>query len=252
MYIPTVVMLLLSLICSLASKQSIPNPQSVNKTFKTITLTHGQKLYWDVLNAKETTLVVGTGPAGCGKTLLACSAAVKGFREGSVKKIILTRPVVSVSDENLGYLPGSVSNKMDPWMRPLYDALNEHYTTKEINTFIHDGHIEIAPLGFMRGRTFKNAWIVADEMQNSTPGQMRMITTRIGEGSKLAITGDLAQSDLSGKNGLAEFIDIWRKIGLISSLTSIHCIELGNTDVKRSKTVTDILTMYQLSERKNE
>jgi phosphate starvation-inducible PhoH-like protein len=249
MYISTVIMMLLSFTRILANKQSIPNTFSSSKSIKTITLTIGQKIYWDMLNAKETSLVVGTGPAGCGKTMLACSAAVKGFREGTVKKIVLTRPVVSVSDENLGYLPGTVSSKMDPWMRPLYDSLYDYYTTKEVNTMIHDGHIEISPLGFMRGRTFKNAWIIADEMQNSTPGQMRMITTRIGEGSKLTITGDLAQSDLSGKNGLTEFIEVCRNYGLMSSLTSIQCIELGKEDVKRSKIVADIITMYQLSER---
>lgn len=208
--------------------------------------TLGQKLYWDLLNDKKTSLVVCTGPAGCGKTLLACTAAVQHLRVGSVKKIILTRPVVSVAGENLGYLPGSVSHKMDPWMRPLYDSLSEYFTTKEVNTMVHDGIIEIAPLGFMRGRTFKDAWIVADEMQNSTPIQTRMITTRIGEGSKLVMTGDLAQSDLgSNENGLSEFIHVWKTTGIISSLDSIHCLELGQSDVKRSKTVSDVLAMYK-------
>jgi phosphate starvation-inducible PhoH-like protein len=207
--------------------------------------TPGQKIYWNALNSKDTSMVVGTGPAGCGKTLLACTSAVQHLREGSVKKIVLTRPVVSVADENLGYLPGSVSHKMDPWMRPLYDVLGEHFTTKEVNTMIHDGIIEIAPLGFMRGRTFKDAWIVADEMQNSTPVQTRMIATRVGEGSKLVMTGDLAQSDLGPGvyNGLAEFIDLWRS-SAASSHTSIQCVELGFTDVKRSKVVADVLAMY--------
>jgi phosphate starvation-inducible PhoH-like protein len=177
--------------------------------------------------------------------MLACSAAVKHFREGAVKKIVLTRPVISVSEENIGFLPGNINTKMDPWMRPLLDALGEHYTTKEINTLIRDGHIEIAPLGFMRGRTFKNAWVVADEMQNSTPIQMRMITTRIGEDSKLVITGDLEQSDLGQQNGLAEFIDVWKNAKLISGLTGIYCLELSSHDVKRSKIVSDVLAMYK-------
>lgn len=234
-------LLLFCLTSSLTAKRAIPVASKYNAI-----LTVGQKHYWDLLNAKQTSLVVSTGPAGCGKTMLACAAAVQHLRAGSVKKIVLTRPVVSVAEENLGYLPGSVSHKMDPWMRPLYDALGDHYTTKEISSLIHDGVIEIAPLGFMRGRTFKDAWIVADEMQNSTPVQTRMIATRLGEGSKLIMTGDLAQSDLppSSPNGLAEFIDAWRKTGIISGLTNIECVELGKHDVKRSKVVSDVLAMY--------
>lgn len=245
MYIPIVIMILLSLNRITAVKKSATNPYIFSKSVKTITLTVAQKLYWDLLNTHTASLVVGHGPAGCGKTMLACSAAVKNFRDGTVKKIVLTRPVISVSDENIGFLPGNINTKMDPWMRPLLDALGEHYTTKEINTLIHDGHIEIAPLGFMRGRTFKNTWVVADEMQNSTPVQMRMITTRIGEDSKLVITGDLEQSDLGQQNGLAEFIDIWKNSKLISGLTGIYCTELGTEDVKRSKIVSDVLAMYK-------
>jgi phosphate starvation-inducible PhoH-like protein len=238
--------MMLQLVSLLAA--SIKTNPNVN--VKTVTLTLGQKLYWDCLNANETNLVVGSGPAGCGKTMLACAAAVKQYRAKNIQKIILTRPVVSVSDENLGYLPGSIAHKMNPWMQPLFDAMTEHYTTKEVNTMIHDGQIEIAPLGFMRGRTFKNAWIIADEMQNSTPGQMRMITTRVGEGSKLVITGDLAQSDLGSDNGLSEFIQVWRDCKLISTLTSIHCVELGKEDVKRSQIVSDVLNMYNTKEKK--
>ena len=245
MYISIVIMMLLSHKCISAIKQSASSPYTFSKSLKTITLTVAQKLYLDLLNTRTASLVVSHGPAGCGKTMLACSAAVKHFREGAVKKIVLTRPVISVSEENIGFLPGNINTKMDPWMRPLLDALGEHYTTKEINTLIRDGHIEIAPLGFMRGRTFKNAWVVADEMQNSTPIQMRMITTRIGEDSKLVITGDLEQSDLGQQNGLAEFIDVWKNAKLISGLTGIYCLELSSHDVKRSKIVSDVLAMYK-------
>jgi phosphate starvation-inducible PhoH-like protein len=245
MYISIVIMMLLSHQCISAIKQSASSPYTFSKSLKTITLTVAQKLYLDLLNTRTASLVVSHGPAGCGKTMLACSAAVKHFREGAVKKIVLTRPVISVSEENIGFLPGNINTKMDPWMRPLLDALGEHYTTKEINTLIRDGHIEIAPLGFMRGRTFKNAWVVADEMQNSTPIQMRMITTRIGEDSKLVITGDLEQSDLGQQNGLAEFIDVWKNAKLISGLTGIYCLELSSHDVKRSKIVADVLAMYK-------
>jgi phosphate starvation-inducible PhoH-like protein len=241
MYISIVIMMLLSHQCISAIKQSASSPYTFSKSLKTITLTVAQKLYLDLLNTRTASLVVSHGPAGCGKTMLACSAAVKHFREGAVKKIVLTRPVISVSEENIGFLPGNINTKMDPWMRPLLDALGEHYTTKEINTLIRDGHIEIAPLGFMRGRTFKNAWIVADEMQNSTISQMKMLLTRLGENSRIIVTGDLEQFDRTGPyNGLDDFLSKLR--GKRSD--SISSFEFDREDIQREDVVKEVLEIY--------
>ena len=132
-------------------------------------------------------IVVTAGPAGTGKTYLAMLAAVKAFREGEVDRIVLTRPAVGVEDEKHGFLPGDLNQKMDPWVRPLTDILREYYRPADIAAMIADQVIEIAPLAFMRGRTFKNAYIIADEMQNATPAQCKMLMTRIGEGSKIVI-----------------------------------------------------------------
>ena len=157
----------------------------------------------------------------------------------------MTRPVVSV-DEEIGFLPGGLESKMDPWTRPIFDTLRETYSAKEIERMTEEGIIEIVPLGFMRGRTFKNAWIIADEMQNSSPTQMFMLATRIGEGSKMIITGDLNQSDLNPKcNGLLE---IYNKIQYTERTRGLDCvryIELDKEDVQRSRAAKVILGIYE-------
>jgi len=145
-------------------------------------------------------IVITAGPAGTGKTYLAMLAAVKAFREGEVDRIILTRPAVGVEDEKHGFLPGDLNQKMDPWVRPLTDILREYYRQQDIAAMIDEQKIEIAPLAFMRGRTFKNAYIIADEMQNATPAQCKMLMTRIGENSKIVITGDVEQTDRNKAN----------------------------------------------------
>jgi phosphate starvation-inducible PhoH-like protein len=137
-------------------------------------------------------IVFGIGPAGTGKTLLACQSAVKAFLNGEVERIVVTRPAVS-ADEDLGFLPGTLEEKMAPWTRPIFDVFREHFYANEIEGMIKEGVIEISPLAYMRGRTFKDAYIIADEMQNATPNQMKMLLTRIGTGSKMVVTGDLAQ-----------------------------------------------------------
>ena len=151
-------------------------------------------------------ILFAIGPAGTGKTLFSCNSAVNGIRTGQYKKIILTRPVVSVEEE-IGFLPGSFINKMEPWTRPIFDIFLEHFSKTNLDSMIKMGTIEISPLGYMRGRTFKNTWIVADEMQNSTISQMKMLLTRIGTGSRMVITGDLEQCDAKLHiNGLRDFI----------------------------------------------
>ena len=150
-------------------------------------------------------IVFAIGPAGTGKTLLCTQMGIKSFMEREVKKIVITRPAVSV-DEQHGFLPGDLKEKMAPWTRPIFDVLRDYFHAKEISNMIDEGIIEIAPLAYMRGRTFKQCFILADEMQNATENQMKMLLTRLGEGSRMAVTGDLAQADRIKDNGLIRFV----------------------------------------------
>ena len=199
------------------------------------------------LNDTTKKIVIATGPAGTGKTLFATQIAIRGFLLGTYDKILFTRPSVSV-DEDLGFLPGTLEDKMAPWMRPLYDILYEHITPKEVVQLIEDKIIEICPLGFMRGRTFKNCCIIADECQNTSPQQMKLLLTRIGENCRVFITGDLEQCDRrthddSPKNGLEDFLD---KIKGKRS-ESISSVEFDICDVEREKIVKEILEIYSTS-----
>lgn len=184
-------------------------------------------------------IVFGIGPAGTGKTLLAVQVAVKLFKEGAVDKIIVTRPAVSV-DEDLGFLPGTLEQKMAPWTRPIFDVLREYFSAREIEGMIAEGIIEIAPLAYMRGRTFKNSFILADEMQNATPNQMKMLLTRLGEGSQMAVTGDLAQADRIKDNGLINFVNLLRQ----SQSTHIDIVNFGQQDIERHEAVKEVLRVY--------
>jgi phosphate starvation-inducible PhoH-like protein len=212
-----------------------------------------QQQYCDYLADMKVGVVAGLGPAGCGKTLFACQAAVASLVAKDVDKIIMTRPMVSV-DEELGFLPGSLEQKMDPWVRPIFDILGDLYSKTEIKQMMNERVIEIAPLAYMRGRTFKRAFIVADEMQNSSPNQMLMLLTRIGEGSKMVITGDLQQSDLVGRNGLADFHGRLKK-SLSSEfgggIEGIKSVEFESGDVKRSSVVSSIFGLYADSSNPN-
>ena len=186
-------------------------------------------------------IVVTAGPAGTGKTYLAMLAAVKAFREGEVDRIVLTRPAVEVEGEKHGFLPGDLNQKMDPWVRPLTDILREYYRPQDIAAMIEEQRIEISPLAFMRGRTFKNAYIIADEMQNSTPSQCKMLMTRIGEGSKIVITGDVEQADRNrGNNGLMDLCLRLQKGGV----KGIAICELDNRDIQRHRIIDSVLTLY--------
>jgi phosphate starvation-inducible PhoH-like protein len=226
---------------SLKSSKSLKN-NGFDSVLKDISLSENQQKYYDSLLLRDISLVFCVGPAGCGKTLLACNAAILGLKSKIYDKIIITRPLVSV-DEELGFLPGTFEAKMDPWTRPIFDIFRETFTSLEIKHMMEAGLIEISPLAYMRGRTFKNAFIIADEMQNSSPNQMKMILTRIGEGSKMVITGDLMQSDRIGENGLLDFIMRYNSAE-VSSL--ISCIELEKSDVRRSCVVSKILDIYDI------
>ena len=199
-----------------------------------------QNYYATLLKQKSKKIVVATGPAGTGKTLFATEHGVKMFLTGQYEKLVFTRPSVSV-DEDLGYLPGTLEDKMAPWVRPIYDVLYNFISPKEVTSLMEDKIIEISPLGFMRGRTFKNCWIVADEMQNSTISQMKMLMTRLGENSRLVVTGDLEQYDRPNeKNGLEDFLSKFK--GKRSS--SISSIEFYKNDILREDVVKEVLDIY--------
>ena len=184
-------------------------------------------------------IVFGIGPAGTGKTLLAVQVAVKLFKEGTIDKIIVTRPAVSV-DEDLGFLPGTLEEKMAPWTRPIFDVLKEYFNAAEITGMIQEGIIEISPLAYMRGRTFKNSFILADEMQNATPNQMKMLLTRLGEGSMMAVTGDLNQADRLKDNGLIDFTKLLEN----SNQSCLDVVQFDQGDIERHAAVKAVLQVY--------
>ena len=184
-------------------------------------------------------IVFGIGPAGTGKTLLAVQVAVKLFKEGTIDKIIVTRPAVSV-DEDLGFLPGTLEEKMAPWTRPIFDVLKEYFNAAEITGMIQEGIIEISPLAYMRGRTFKNSFILADEKQNATPNQMKMLLTRLGEGSMMAVTGDLNQADRLKDNGLIDFTKLLEN----SNQSCLDVVQFDQGDIERHAAVKAVLQVY--------
>jgi phosphate starvation-inducible PhoH-like protein len=198
-----------------------------------------QETYVLSLLNQQKDIVFGIGPAGTGKTLLAVQVAVKLFKEGAIDKIIVTRPAVSV-DEDLGFLPGTLEDKMAPWTRPIFDVLREYFNAREIEGMITEGIIEIAPLAYMRGRTFKRSFILADEMQNATQNQMKMLLTRLGEYSMMAVTGDLAQADRLKDNGLINFTNLLESRGS----DSLDVVRFEQGDIERHKAVAEVLRVY--------
>jgi phosphate starvation-inducible PhoH-like protein len=225
--------------------------------------TQNQELYYKYLKNNDIKLLFCVGPAGTGKTLFACDRAINELKNNKISKIILTRPVVPV-EEDIGFLPGSLNKKMDPWVRPIMDIFEEYYSTKEIETMMQKNIIEISPLAYMRGRTFKNAFIIADEMQNSSPNQMLMLTTRLGINSKMVITGDLKQSDKGFHSGLSDFINKYKtfynyknSIMTINNTINLNgtyqyngivMIEMRLQDIERSDIVKQILEIYENKE----
>lgn len=201
-----------------------------------------QEEYIDYLTDPSKKIVFATGPAGTGKTMLAVMAAVKAFRERQVDKIVVTRPAIGVDDEQHGFLPGDLNAKMEPWTRPIMDVVMEYYTARDVAKMLEEQTIEIAPLAYMRGRNFKRCWIVFDEAQNATTNQMKMVLTRLAEGSKMIVTGDLNQRDrkFTNDNGLMDFLDRLRQ----QPTQSIAGVDFARRDVQRHPTVTEVLKLY--------
>ena len=232
-----------------SKKDFIPDVKNLSKFYKP--KSENQELYNKCLSDDACKIVFSIGPAGTGKTLLACNSAIRDLKRGKFQKIIITRPVVPV-EEDIGFLPGNLVKKMDPWTRPIFDVFLEFYSQKDIDTMMHTNVIEISPLAYMRGRTFKNAFIIADEMQNSSPNQMLMLTTRIGLGSKMVITGDLKQTDRGLESGLSDFLKKYkfyqRTVNSNSTKTGIEVVELNATDIAREPIISTILDIYNADE----
>ena len=196
--------------------------------------TPGQCKYALALRSNKP-IVIGTGPAGSGKTMMACQIALEHVAKYQRPKIVLTRPIVA-ADEDMGYLPGDMDQKMEPWTKPMFDIFEQYFSYNQIDRFI-----KIEPLGYMRGRTFNNTLIIADEMQNATPNQMKMLLTRVGEGTKLIVTGDLEQSDLGSENGLEDLIYRMQ----CQDLEYITHVEMEDEDIVRHPAVKEVLSILK-------
>lgn len=207
--------------------------------------TLGQKKYVDMIN--KNTIVFGVGPAGTGKTYLAVAMAVKAFRAKEINRIILTRPAVEAG-EKLGFLPGDLQQKVDPYLRPLYDALFDMLGADAFQKYHEKGSIEVAPLAYMRGRTLDDSFIILDEAQNTTPEQMKMFLTRLGFNSKIVVTGDVTQIDLPDgkKSGLKEAVKI------LKGIEDIETVRFSEKDVVRHRLVQDIIKAYEKGEKKRD
>lgn len=207
--------------------------------------TPGQARYAEAL--RESELVFCAGPAGAGKTYLAVAAAVSALRAGSVRRIVLTRPAIEAG-ERLGFLPGDFQQKVNPYLRPLYDALNEMMAPEQLRRYIEMDIVEVAPLAYMRGRTLDHAFNILDEGQNCTRGQMRMFLTRLGAHARAVVTGDTSQTDLppGDVSGMVEAIDV------LAGLDSVRTIHLGQSDIVRHRLVMDIVDAYEVHDARRE
>jgi phosphate starvation-inducible PhoH-like protein len=214
---------------SIAKKSYLYTPKTIH-----------QEKYLKHLNNDDTKIIISIGPAGTGKTLLACQKAIMQMKSEELDKIIITRPIVTI-EEDIGFLPGNINKKMDPWTKPIFDIFLEYYSKTEIDMLLNNGKIEICPLVFMRGRTFKNSFIIADEMQNSSPNQMQMLVTRLGINSRMVITGDLQQTDIKKENGLNDFI---KKVEFHNNTELIKIIRFDSNDIERSEIVKKVIEIY--------
>lgn len=211
------------------------------KSIELIPKSINQEKYIIALTDPETDIVMVSGPAGTGKTYLAMLAAINAMRHGECDKILLTRPAVAVDDEKHGFLPGDLNSKMEPWVRPLFDVLREFYSTNELEYMLKEQIIEITPLAYCRGRNFKHSYIILDEAQNATPSQIKMLLTRIGENSKIIITGDVEQTDRQTlDNGL---LDLKHRLAM-KPVKGMTACEFDKKDIRRHYIIEHILDMY--------
>lgn len=185
-------------------------------------------------------IVIVSGPAGTGKTLLSTTYAIKALQAGDVKKIVISRPNIAVDDRDIGFLPGDIMEKMAPWTRPFADIFCEYYSQTEYKRMLENGIIEIVPMAFIRGRTFKDSFVIIDEAQGTTPNSLLAILTRIGEGSKYVVTGDINQSDFAHTNGLSDFLKRIRN----NPSKYIEVVEFSKKDIQRHPAISDILNIY--------
>jgi len=234
--------------CKYANKLNLNMRKEKNRIKETYIYTpksNNQEKYIEYLNDEDVDLILAVGPAGTGKTLFACLKAISQLRSGEINKLIVTRPVVPV-EEDIGFLPGNIVKKMDPWTRPIFDLFLEFFSKTELDNYINSNIIEISPLAFMRGRTFKNSFIIADEMQNSSPNQMKLLTTRVGINSKMVITGDLNQTDIQTMNGLQDFINRLHdyKRGTNHTMENIKIVTFQKYDIERSEIVKNVIDIY--------
>lgn len=206
-------------------------------------INENQKKMVDLINNYNTDIVIGYGPAGTGKTLIATQEAIKLFKNNMYEKIIITRPLVTVEDEEIGFLPGTADEKLNPWVLPILDYFRKYFANDEITKLKNINKLELVPLGFMRGRTFDNTIIIADEMQNASKTQMKLLLTRIGLGSKIIILGDLEQSDLKDINGLEDLLIRLHNSTYDQSRISLVSFTLD--DIKRAKVIKEILKLYE-------
>lgn len=227
--------------------QSMPQHIRMNQWLNSITVnlqpkTEMQTHLICMLNDESKPVVIVSGPAGTGKTLLSTTFAIKKFIEGKYKKIIICRPNVAVDDRDIGFLPGDINEKMAPWTKPFEDIFLEYFKKTEYEKLLKEGYIEIVPLAYIRGRTFKNSFVIIDEAQGTTPNSLLAILTRIGHGSKYVVTGDVFQSDFKHSNGLNDLI---KKIKGFGKLEYISLVEFSSKDIQRHPAISEILELYE-------
>lgn len=217
------------------------NPQRQRKPVTLVPKTVNQENYILALQDSEVDVVIAGGPAGTGKTYLSTLAAIQAYRNKEVSRIVICRPAVSIEDEQHGFLPGDLTAKLAPWVRPVLDVLREFYAVKEIESMIADEIIEFAPLGMIRGRTFKNTFLILDEAQNSSPLQLKSLLTRIGKDSKFVINGDINQADrMSKDNGLKDLLTKLKN----QPIGGVEVCEFTIKDVQRHRLIGEFLNLY--------